>query len=815
VEGSARFGNISTSLGNYQVHRRVYEASVNMPGDAEVQLRVDAKLDEAHIRVEPSGQWCDTSGVQCRKVSVEPVDKTSFALHEDVLADRDGGTYSLVLSLRPRQNLSGPSIQNCSYTFQVHMLNRQVRLAQLGQKIAELRATVNAMEDFNLGGDAAGVLKRYHQVVQERNMLLKHAYDEETAVQGRLVTFLAVGLTGTGKSELCYWMTGDKEKCSPSATMKSHTSKVAFVKAHPFADAKLLSDLEWIDTPGRGDTRGEEEDAKMWSQTVDDILEKNKNQKIDRIVWVLNAAWQRGVAMRELMIKELRRSFGIHLYKHLDLVFNFLPHVANQSEYLEQVLLPQRQKFLDWIMEQEMNLFSWPAISKDRIQREINETGFYGINIHPKFLAELPDHLPLSAPYLQQFPPFSYPAGVDELIRMYDTAAKDGGDGLFLDNKHPRVGLGVLEKATLQSLDCGLRPRGKQLVPGVVAVSIHVEGSDFLPDDRVALFPSATACGSTSVSNWPDVLAGVGRPIQQDRTTAFYRVNWQPGHEQLCFCEAPACNESWRFGQSKPGVQIRPSEIKCKEPSPTRKIKITQLAGNAGAKYGGCAVVGDLLIATPGSAAGILLLNTSSGRLKELRSGLGNFSGDKWKGTATDGHKVYASPDRAMAVLVFDVAARTIHTISLDRVARQGDTFGSIAVGDGMLFMTPGHGQQHLVTMDLVGQNVSFVDLSTYAEGRRKQSDPRRYYVKSGEWNWLGCIVEKGQLFLTPHRSPQLIVMHTRKLNITALDTSELAENDADKQALWSGSVHYRGRLYAAPHDAERTGRANVAHKYT
>ena len=84
---------------------------------------------------------------------------------------------------------------------------------------------------------------------------------------------------------------------------------------------------------GRGDTRGEAEDEKMWNKTIDAILRKSKEQEIDGIVWVVNAAWQRGVAMREMMLKELRRSFGYHLYEHLDLVFNFLAHVANKSEY--------------------------------------------------------------------------------------------------------------------------------------------------------------------------------------------------------------------------------------------------------------------------------------------------------------------------------------------------------------------------------------------------------------------------------------------------------------------------------------------------
>ena len=141
-------------------------------------------------------------------------------------------------------------------------------------------------------------------------------------------------------------------------------------------------------------------------------------RRLDRIVWVLNAAWQRGAAMRVMMLKELRRSFGYHLYEHLDLVFNFLPHVANKSEYREKVLLPQRDKFRSWIMEQEDSLFDWSPELRKEVSAQVNKTGFFGVSINPAYLEDRPSGLRLSAPYLQQFPPFSHPAGVDELLKM-------------------------------------------------------------------------------------------------------------------------------------------------------------------------------------------------------------------------------------------------------------------------------------------------------------------------------------------------------------------------------------------------------------
>ena len=59
------------------------------------------------------------------------------------------------------------------------------------------------------------------------------------------------------------------------------------------------------------------------------------------IVWVINAAWKRATDVRELMLKELRMSFGVDLYKNLAIVLNFLPRTANKTAYSE---IKQRHK---------------------------------------------------------------------------------------------------------------------------------------------------------------------------------------------------------------------------------------------------------------------------------------------------------------------------------------------------------------------------------------------------------------------------------------------------------------------------------------
>ena len=104
----------------------------------------------------------------------------------------------------------------------------------------------------------------------------------------RKVTFLAVGMTGTGKSELCRWMTGNQALCTPSISTKSHTSEVIVVDGMPFNDPKLLSNIEWLDTPGRGDTRGYSKDSELWNQTV---YQLRNREKPEHQCYRLGAQW--------------------------------------------------------------------------------------------------------------------------------------------------------------------------------------------------------------------------------------------------------------------------------------------------------------------------------------------------------------------------------------------------------------------------------------------------------------------------------------------------------------------------------------------
>ena len=64
---------------------------------------------------------------------------------------------------------------------QVRVVNREVRLAQLAQDVAERRATVDALEGFDQGGDAEAAQQRYQKALRERDSLLKDVYKAKQA----------------------------------------------------------------------------------------------------------------------------------------------------------------------------------------------------------------------------------------------------------------------------------------------------------------------------------------------------------------------------------------------------------------------------------------------------------------------------------------------------------------------------------------------------------------------------------------------------------------------------------------------------------
>ena len=476
-------------------------------------MEVGFELDSGQVKLEPVAYSCGTNGCSEEKVLLSSGKKVGVNMNLTVSSN-----LTLRLKLVPRDATFLSNLSS-TYTFTLLATDLFGKLQDLARKVSSLEAEIVSMQEFGENSKIPPAQQRLDKLKQQRDDLLRNAYHASDAmvfdsdVRGK-PTFLAVGLTGTGKSELCRWMTGDLEKCKTSNSTVSHTSHVVRVSSRAFKDEKLPL-IEWLDTPGRGDTRGEAKDKELWNNTMNDLRTGSAHSKtgsahsIDTVVWVFNAAWQRGTADRELMLKELRRSFGIHLYKHLSIVLNFLPQATNKTLY-QETLLAQRLKFINWIMSVEDETFKWKSWPKLRnsVQTEVENLTVYGVNLDPEVYRQIPERLPLSAPYLTQFPPFSHPTGAQNLISLFNATAsqkKNRSQGLPVDNPHPQVGPGTMTDVVHIIGVCEFQKLGqtKDLVYQASSIIVQIAGKDLSPGDRAILVPKSAECGDPDATNWP------------------------------------------------------------------------------------------------------------------------------------------------------------------------------------------------------------------------------------------------------------------------------------------------------------------------
>lgn len=377
--------------------------------------------------------------------------------------------------------------------------------------------------------------------------------------------------------------------------MESHTSEVIRVRGQPFDDYKLLPQIEWIDTPGKGDTRGEQKDVELWNQTMTELV-SFQDHHIDIILWVVNSAWQRGTSLREMMFHELRRSFGINLYKHLSIVFNFLPKTNNKTMDQAEVL-SQKEKFLAWIMSMEDKTFQWNGRLRQSVESEVKSLQLYGVDINPRDYTKKPAFLPLSAPYLDKIPPFSHPVGLDSLLDLFQAARmKTQGvnyTALQVDDPHPRVGPGQAFSAMPGPSMCGFRAETPYpsslplLVPGIKQLQVDISGTELSRDDRCMLMRHSDVCGDVNNQLPADWKRFRGEPqdVSESGSAAVFllppatpavgmtgKQEGDEGKQKLCFCEAPNCDQLWRFGQS---VELSKPPGKC--PPLFEKLDISEI----------------------------------------------------------------------------------------------------------------------------------------------------------------------------------------------------------------------------------------------
>ena len=545
-------------------------------------VQVAVSFDSAFMKMESSAQSCHPKSNECRREEVQALPDNRLTAGIDLATSSN---LSLLLKLQPKESALCENL-TVTYAVDVSVIDIKKELELLAESVSTLQARADSMLDFD-SAESKEVGKQLQVAMQKRDNILRQAYEEKTpdvdysTSLGKL-TFLAVGLTGTGKSELCRWMTGNLDKCTPSSGTTSKTSEVIRVQSLPFKDPNMSPMIEWIDTPGRGDTRGQAEDAELWNRTMRNLLNQS-GSRIDNIVWVMNAAWQRGTADRDMMLRELRRSFGIQLYPHLSIVLNFLPHSANKTQFAEE-LTKQKEKYADWIMSIEDEMFSWGVEARRGVEKQVKDLAVYGVSIDPKHYRLKPDGLPLSAPYLSKFPPFSHPAGAADLLRLFNSTRERkvrGAPGLLVNNSHSRIGPGILQSLDEISCDlCGFYPQAKQgfqtiqrWVPGLAVKRLRLRGTDLSMDDGAIAVPRSAECGDPDAKQWPPSWPQrIARPrnltanVKATHIDVLLPADAEDASSisrKLCFCEAPNCNESWRFGQG--GLDIPPFG-NCPEP---------------------------------------------------------------------------------------------------------------------------------------------------------------------------------------------------------------------------------------------------------
>lgn len=556
------------SFAPYDPKRHVYDVDIIKPDMDSLMLSTKFDMDQTRMRVAISANSC-AANASCSTLRTAN-SPGSVDVDVNISAMTCPLNVTLVIALRPAEDIDMTGNAS-TYTVSLMIFTIKDRLKHLLWQISELKARIATGQEVD-SQDVAENVKKLAEASRSRDELLRRAQRaRECRATGshERFTFLAVGVTGTGKSELCRWMTGNETACPSSDSLGSHTEEVQQVPAHAFADA-CQPLIEWIDTPGRGDTRGKNHDAKLWNNTMTQLKDANtKATRIHRIVWVINAAWKRATDVRELMLKELRMSFGVDLYKNLAIVLNFLPRTANKTAYSE-IKQRHKERFVEWIMQREDVMFQWHPDLRKGVEDEVNNIDIYGININPKYLMEKPSDVPISTPYLNLFYPFS-DAGVDDLTALLTSTVNQtrGGHSLLLDNPHPRVGPGQANNVSL-ALTCGPWQRhgpwqgkfdywkpskrgDKYWEPGAALITFEAHGKYFSDGDKALLLPESASCGDRSAERWPDrwrtkVLST--KPHLPGNQSTTFQSEFQG--TQVCFCEASGCNESWRFGQKLP-----------------------------------------------------------------------------------------------------------------------------------------------------------------------------------------------------------------------------------------------------------------------
>eukprot|EP00931_Biecheleriopsis_adriatica_P004525 TRINITY_DN106183_c0_g1_i1.p1 TRINITY_DN106183_c0_g1~~TRINITY_DN106183_c0_g1_i1.p1 ORF type:complete len:916 (-),score=147.23 TRINITY_DN106183_c0_g1_i1:330-2744(-) len=284
------------------------------------------------------------------------------------------------------------------------------------------------------------------KIKELQEKLLKRAKDHQMQAPKNKSVHVLVGATGKGKTSLCFWLTGNGEKCTPSASVHSATSKLTYVTGRAFGDS-AQGELTVIDTPGLDDTKGGDENA---SRALKGL--RNMTSSVNSIDWVQDYSDVRLPQAFVNGFKALRKIFGIGLYEVLAIILNRVrvPAQGNASS-MQDMAEEWKKRFMRWMMECEKSVFDGSdeyEINSTSMQTYFTEVAeaIQRVQVFPVDLAPA-TFRSMSEPYVSKLWPYRFMPG-QSLPQLYE---KDSTrPSLPIDRGPPRLGFGRATKKRMR-----------------------------------------------------------------------------------------------------------------------------------------------------------------------------------------------------------------------------------------------------------------------------------------------------------------------------------------------------------------------------
>lgn len=387
--------------------------------------------------------------------------------------------------------------------------------------------------------------------LERRNQLLQKAFEEsKVGPDGKgpwTKRLLLIGLTGAGKSSACFFLL-NQSSCKFSNSAESHTRQVIEVTGPAFGDPRaVMPELKIFDIPGFADTKGTESDQNQWAKTVTHLRNQTgEDLLLDGILWIVNGAIRRQLDLRRQMLRQYRRTFGPAFYDHLRIIINFVPMIDHLST--DDILKKWNSEFRSFMLKEEKDLLGkdWEPL-KARVEEAIEQKlSIHVVNLNPMYLATQRLSVPLSAPLVQEMPPFSSPVNLPDLLKLVQDLRDQAHPPLNLSAGCVRIGVGEVN-ASASRLELRVPPNKSQ-----VLVEATLVGRFLGSGDGLLAQPGDKDCGSAAV--------GESCPLRRDGSgkdqthQSSFRLNlpsevlaWNS--VKFCFCEAPGCDKISRHCQ--------------------------------------------------------------------------------------------------------------------------------------------------------------------------------------------------------------------------------------------------------------------------